>query len=221
MKLTISGSQCTGKSTLIKDLFEVDAIKERFNLQNETTRNIWHGVFGMPQLPINELGTDATQELICAQHLLNHTKGRFKDTIYDRCALDGLVYTTYLYNNNKVSRETLRIAEALFDNLKYDIMLYIPPEVALENDGERSTNTQFRDDICQIFNDYIESYNLQIGILTGSREERVEKIQITIKAYDEHQAKLKAAEDAAFEELNHVLEDVSKSIAGELKNAKH
>jgi len=189
MRISISGSQCVGKTTLINDLFSKIEINQRFSLRNETTRNVLRDNLGFGTLPINEEGGDLTQRLICSQHLINHAAGETGDVIYDRCELDGLVYTSYLYDVNRVSRETLRIAEAIFENTKYDIMFYIPPEVPLEEDGERSVSPSFRNSICNLFEEYITSYNLQVGYLKGTREERVQRILETIKAYDDYQNK--------------------------------
>ena len=211
MRITFSGSQCVGKTTLLDDLFGELSINQRFDLKNETTRNVLRDNLGLGSIPINEDGTDLTQRLICAQHLVNHTAGENKDTLYDRCSLDGLVYTTHLFNIGQVSRDTLRIAEAIFESVKYDIMIYIPPEVPLEEDGERSVEPTFRNAICELFEEYIDSYNLQVGILSGSREERVQRVLETIKAYDEW----KQGQDAMFNQLDGALQKSIQAIQGE------
>jgi nicotinamide riboside kinase len=56
---------------------------------------------------------------------------------------------------------------------KYDIVYYTDPNIPLENDGVRSTNSVFRTEISEIFEDYIREYNLPIIRLEGSVDERM------------------------------------------------
>lgn len=185
MKIAISGAQCTGKSTLIKALFDDPEINDEFILRDETTRNLLRDKLGLGALQINENGGDATQRLICAQHLINSVVGDTTDVIYDRCALDGVVYTHYLYANKKVTKKTMRIAEELFRNIEYDMVLYIPPEFPIQDDGERSINQEFQDNVVELFDHYIESYRLPVGYLTGTVEERVQQVKQAIAEYKE------------------------------------
>lgn len=208
MRLTISGAQSTGKTSVITELFQDSSINNRFDLRDQTTRNIVRDKLGFGKLPINEQGTDLTQLLICSQHLINYAGGALRDTIYDRCALDGLVYTTYLYDKKQVTKETLRIAESIFDNTKYDIMFYIPPEFPIISDGERSTSQQFRDEICELFDEYIESYNVKIGLLTGSIQDRTKQVIETIKSYDSYQNRIEENTDKVITDLNTRLNNI-------------
>ena len=59
-------------------------------------------------LPINEKGTDLTQLLIANEHLVNFLlpEHQNKNTILDRCIVDGLIYTKWLCDNGQVTEET-------------------------------------------------------------------------------------------------------------------
>lgn len=183
MRITISGAQSTGKTTLINALFSFPEIKNRFYLKNETTRNVLRDKLGIGKLAINEDGNDSTQLLICSQHLANYVAGEKQDTIYDRSALDGYVYTTYLFKNNKVQTSTWSISYNLFKNLIYDVTIYIKPEIPIVNDGERSTNLEFYQNICSIFDREIKSIE-NLEIVSGTVEERVQQVFKIIQKYD-------------------------------------
>jgi hypothetical protein len=45
----------------------------------------------------------------------------------------------------------------------------------------RSTNTQFRDEIVDLFDTYIKQLNIPVITLTGSVKERLEQVYNTIK----------------------------------------
>lgn len=175
MRIAISGAQSTGKSTLLAALRAHPKFKD-FVVRDETTRNVLRGVLGVEKMEINENGTDDTQRLIIAQHLANSINAHGPNVLYDRCALDGVVYTHYLYMHNKVSKQTFRIAQSIFENVRYDIWFYIPPEFEPIRDGERSVNTEFRDDIVKLFDEYIASYGIPTVNLSGTVEERVAQV---------------------------------------------
>ena len=78
-----------------------------------------------------------------------------------------------LVDKKKCSESTLKSIENLFSITKYDIIFYIEPEFNLIEDNFRSTNEKFRDDIKDIFEYYINKYNLKVIKLTGSNENRL------------------------------------------------
>ena len=64
---------------------------------------------------------------------------------------------------------------------RYDHIFYLVPEFSLEDDGVRSTNLKFRDDIVDLFDHYIKEYKIPVTKLTGTVEQRLNKIKETIK----------------------------------------
>lgn len=167
MHIAISGAQGTGKSTLMKSLKE----KLQFKFFEGVTRSISARGF-----KINEEGTNETQREMMKIHKEN-SEYNF-DAVYDRCALDVMVYTHYLFNNNQITIEVLEDVIKIFEEIigRYDIIFYILPEFDIEDDGERSTSKQFRDDIVDLFELYIKRYNINVELLTGTVEKRVHEI---------------------------------------------
>jgi len=175
-RISISGSHSTGKSTVIDALKKIPSLTNRFEFKGEVLRSIkklGHN--------INELGTDDTQALVMAKFLEYST---LKNVILDRCALDGLVYASYMYEKNLIKKSSLKIAESIFENVRYDIMFYIAPEFSIVPDGVRSENYEFRDRIAELFEEYMESYKLEPIRLTGSVDERVVQFLDTLDKYD-------------------------------------
>ena len=174
MIISFTGAQSTGKTTLLNELKKWKGFED-YVFIDELTRNV--SKLGMN---INEEGDDATQTAIMNAHIENLRKG--DNLILDRCSLDGVVYTHYLYLHGKVSRDTFDYARQVFLEtcLRYDKIFYLKPEFSIVDDGVRSSSVQFRDEIASIFERYIAEFNLKkhnIVELSGSVEERLEAIK--------------------------------------------
>jgi len=170
MKIAFTGAQSTGKTTLLNKLKE-DSNYVRFTYIDEITRRMTqHG------LQINEGGDDMTQLLIMNSHLKNILK---QDVIMDRCVLDGVVYTRYLHNRGQVSDWVMDYAEKVFQLIieEYDIIFYLHPEFSIHDDGVRSVDIDFRNDIVKIFNQYILECEIPVIRVTGTVEERINKVK--------------------------------------------
>ena len=175
MKIAFSGVQCTGKTTLMKCMEKLDEFKQ-FNFCFESIRSLLKSGF-----KINQDGDDNTQIAVMNAHIYNLT---FENSVLDRCLLDGMCYTQYAYNHNKISEKTFTICEKLFKMgiNEYDIIFYIKPEFEMIEDGTRSTDITFRDEVQNIFENYISKYNLSnVVLLSGSVEERMEQINKCLK----------------------------------------
>ena len=174
MIVSFTGAQSTGKTTLLNSMRSWKELSN-YKFIDEITRDV-----GRKGLKINEEGDDATQRAIMKAHCDNLEKG--KNLILDRCSLDGVVYTHYLYLHDKVTKDTLDFAKSVFLRTfaEYDQVFYLKPEFDIVEDGVRSTDVQFRDEIVELFEEYIDMYNLKkisVVELTGSVEERLETVK--------------------------------------------
>jgi nicotinamide riboside kinase len=178
MIVSFSGCQSSGKTTLLKHLQEKNP---HINFIPEVTRLIQREY----NVNINENGDTNTQILIISEHIKNILLNKDKNSILDRCSLDGAVYTTWLCANNKVHDTIACLAYTVFENTlnDYDIIFYTDPnDVEIEDDGVRSTDKTFRDDIILLFNHFIEAANSdKIITLSGTVEDRLKIIQSQIK----------------------------------------
>lgn len=180
--ISFSGAQSTGKTTLLNHLKERN---DHVNFVSEVTRLIKRE-YGVD---INEAGSEMTQSLIITEHFknINNHKQKFRSTILDRCILDGLVYTEWLCRNMDLACWTQNYAFCVLENYitSYDVIFYTDAsDVKIEDDGERSTDVKFRNNIITGFGDWITNYpklRERVVILGGTVEERLQTIKETLK----------------------------------------
>ena len=189
MIFSFTGAQSTGKTTLLEHLKCKNLGNHSFEFIPEVTRLVRREY----EVPINEGGDDMTQMLIMTEHIRNIYKGRTDslvrgvNKILDRCALDGIVYTHYLLDKGKISRTTYDACELIYKKLRneYDVIFYTSPDdVELVDDGERSVDKHFREDIIGLFDMYLQYGIIEKGprvvYLEGTVEERLETIKSTL-----------------------------------------
>ena len=188
MIFSFTGAQCTGKTTLLKHLHKENG-DYPFVLIPEVTRLIRREY----NMPINEGGDDLTQMLIMTEHVRNVFRDRADyiirgvHQIFDRCALDGIVYSHYLLDKGKIDRATYDACDLIYKKLinKYDVIFYTSHEdVELVDDGERSVDKIFREDIIGLFDMYMQ-YNIiekgpRVVHLEGTVKERLKTIKSTL-----------------------------------------
>ena len=190
MICSFTGAQSTGKTTLLKKLYAENG-DYPFSFIPEVTRLVSREY----NMPINERGDDLTQMLIMTEHVRNIYKNRADHLIrgvhqiFDRCALDGIVYSLWLLEEGKISRPCYDACDLIWKNLKdkYDIIFYTSPDdVKLVDDGERSADERFRNEVINIFNIFLERENFDCEIVTlkGSVEDRLKTVRTTLAKHD-------------------------------------
>jgi len=189
MIFSFTGAQSTGKTTLLEHLKCTNLGSPSFEFIPEVTRLVKREY----EVPINEGGDDMTQMLIMTEHIRNIYKGRTDNLIrsvnkiLDRCALDGIVYSHYLLDKGKIDRATYDACDLIYRKLRneYDVIFYTSPDdVELVDDGERSIDKHFREDIIGLFDMYLQ-YGItekgpRVVYLEGTVEERLETIKSTL-----------------------------------------
>ena len=182
MKISFTGTGCSGKSTLLKKCRE--HYGDKFTYVTEVTRPI-----ARKGLPINEDGGDETQNAIINAHIENN---KLDNVIMDRCIVDGYVYTTWLFSEHKVSADTYDYAWNTFNDMikDLDIIFYCCP-LEMKDDGERSTNENFQKDICQIMTQllYQEPYfqpfqGTLVTLYPDDVDKRFNDIKIAIEKHE-------------------------------------
>ena len=171
MIVSFTGAQSTGKTTLLNKVKEKNPYLDTVD---EVTRRIKREF----DVPINEAGGDITQSMIMTDHIHNVYRKYDGDVVLDRCAMDGVVYTHWLYNHGMVSKQVLNWAKKIYEELvgKYDVIFYTSPvDVPLIDDGERSVNKEFRKEILELFDNYI--YDLIID----NRADNVVTVEGTVE----------------------------------------
>ena len=194
---SFTGAQSTGKSTLLDMCMNLLFGNSETNAYNVVDRDKWIFIPEVTRLikrqygvNINEQGTDDTQLLILNQHLINtiqykqnrNTGG--KSYMMDRCIMDGYVYSRYLHNHGRIEDSTMNIAESMYYRLlpSLDAIFYTHPgDVDIHDDGERSIDPDFRNEIIQIYDDLISAGSHYVGhdfgVLKGTPSERMSLIK--------------------------------------------
>jgi len=193
MIFSFTGAQSTGKTTLLNHLHKCNG-DYPFEFIPEVTRLVMRDY----EMPINEDGNDLTQLLIMSEHVRNIYKNkadrliRGMHMIFDRCVVDGIVYSRWLFNEGKISKCCYDACALIYEELKdkYDIIFYTSPDdVKLVDDGERSIDAKFRNGIINTFNAFLErGYDGKVVVLEGSDEERLKTIKSTL---DKHNIDIK------------------------------
>lgn len=169
MKIAISGGASQGKSTIVNHL-STDTDFSSYVFKTNLTRSLQEQGF-----LINESGNAVTQLFVMAKHYEFLNIGG--NVVLDRCALDGLAYSMYFFKEMEISIQ--RVLVKLFEAMVplYDKIFYITPELPLISDGQRSVNYDFFNAVNINFDNIISNYNIPVIRISGTVEERVEKIK--------------------------------------------
>ena len=164
-RVALVGASSTGKTTV----YELLKNKlPKFEFINESTRTV--GSYGFP---INEAGTSETQLAISSFHL--EALLRPGNMILDRCYMDLVVYSHFMEN---IDSKVLNYIEDTWNRVKseYTHYIYFPIEFESVDDGVRSVNEDWRKQIDNTFQDFLEGVRKPYLTVTGSPLQRVEQI---------------------------------------------
>lgn len=180
MRISFTGAQSAGKTTLLNALLE-DGVFEGYFVAEEIPRKL-----AAQGVKINKEANADTQILIMAEHIRNL---QHVNMVTDRCVVDCMVFTHWMYYRGKEPIPTWVFdfcSKSFFHYIKqYDIIFYIKPEFDIVPDGVRSTDKEFRDEISLLFDDYIKMIpEGKVITLTGTVEQRKEQV---IKALEQCQ----------------------------------
>lgn len=182
MRYILTGAQGTGKSTLLHH-FDND-----MKVITEVVRNLAKS----ENINVNESGDMNGQDRIFNTYY-DILSQKDKTFISDRGLTDVIAYTRYNMSDKIVEEE--KFLENQLDRfIKFSeenddiVYFYVPIEFAVENDGFRSTNEEFRNCIDMNIRELfawaqIVGLNLTVYTIKGPVEERVETMREIMKQY--------------------------------------
>lgn len=205
MKIAVCGTSCIGKTTYIRDFLKT---WKNYKTPEKTYRDF------IDKNHINKTGTEESQKAILNALVDQAIEYSKKDNvIFDRCVLDNLVYTSWLYFNDKVTEKFLDESRIIVrETLKlYDILFFIPitkvAPVEISEKETRETDLKYREEIDNIFKSFVSSYHKSEGKIFpsedcpavidifGSPEERIKVTQLYLteegNPYGEEQSLIK------------------------------
>ena len=170
MKIAFVGTVSVGKTTLVNELAKLPQFKD---YKIATERSKYLRDLGIP------LNTDSTlkgQMIFAAERaseLFN------ENLLTDRSIIDVMAFTKLA---KSISNREKHDFKELFSTLipEYDFIFYISPEgVEIEDNGTRTTDSIYRDDIDYTINRYIELYEHKFknfNRISGSVEDRIKQV---------------------------------------------
>ena len=144
LRISLSGTHCTGKTTLLKAI-ESDRFFEEWDIIPGPTRSVKQG-----GLPINndEANNYDLTQVMCAMYDIDKLSVKqFGDVISDRCLFDTLIYTRYLSSIGKISQPILDLIEKLWERERVNYSFLLIPstkDVQLVRDSDRNNDSDFR-----------------------------------------------------------------------------
>lgn len=171
MKIGFCGTVSVGKTTLVKALAELPEFKD---YETRTERSKYLRDLGIP------LNTDSTlkgQTIFLAERCSELLQDNI---ITDRTIIDVMAFTSQAKSiNYKDKYDFIQLAANLIT--EYDHIFYVDPVgVEIEDNGVRTIDAEYRDEINYMINFFITKYGYCIKNLTriqGSNEERIEMVK--------------------------------------------
>lgn len=175
LQIGISGPQCSGKTTLIKEILNDKYLISNYKVIPEIVRSIKLRMG--KDFKFNEIGDFSSQKIILEEHHRNIVK--HPKLITDRCALDAFVYATVNYCDGKFSyREWAHFEKIFLATIhKYDYIFYLPPVIPLEDDGVRSLDIEFRERVHKMFMQIATQYVVNLTPM-NSLDGRLDQVKL-------------------------------------------
>jgi hypothetical protein len=208
MKIAFMGTQCNGKSTLIKEFCK------RWPMYKEV-KSTYRKLIKAGKVTNNEEGTAESQRAILDSIIDDTQKASAKEDnflVFDRCVIDNIVYSLWLNEKGKVSDEFIMDAKRIaFEAIRvFDIIFYLPlrEEIKIVPRKGRAVDPIYRQEIDNLFRAVVGTYEKNQGIffpkedcpaiitLEGPPDLRIEQIPMYIKSsgkfFDEEDGSLLA-----------------------------
>jgi nicotinamide riboside kinase len=184
MKIALSGTQCVGKTTVLNQIERLPFFDTYAFYKGSKTQEIKD--YGLSH---SEDANEYTQIIILSNMIKDAHLNEYLNSVTDRCILDNLVYSKYLFDRKKISEELFKVIyNSCLDLIKkYDFIFVLQPNIKLVSNNYRSLDEQYRLDINEIFNYYINHFAHQgiYNIIKVEQKENVDRINFMIKKIQE------------------------------------
>jgi len=166
LKIAITGTHGTGKTTLVNEL-KKHPLLNNFFFDINVTR--WVHSLGFK---INEETSGVGQEINMLKRVANLNS--FNHYIADRSIFDVLAYTNYGFVHGSVSEDEFLYQRDLVkaNKHKYNLLFLLKPEFSIKDDGVRAVDPAYQEKIQVIIENYIDLFSVKVIELSGTVEER-------------------------------------------------
>lgn len=180
MIIGFTGVHGTGKTTLLKEMIGWPELAGHSFVSGLARQQK-----ELNKLSINEHGTLETQRCL-ARALAWHVK-RLPNMVVDRTFLDMWAYTLYHCKQGVIDARGRSYLRNLMrhNQPRFRYVFYIEPEFDVVDDGVRSTDTEFRDDIARRLKGLVLIKKTlgtrRIVQISGTVEQRLDQIRETLR----------------------------------------
>ena len=159
IKLAYIGPHCSGKTTAVMTTAQaLSVLGYKVGVGSEYIRDCPY--------PINEDGSYISQKWILDMQFIRESILESSDYDYvvmDRCILDPILYSVYLFSIGKITKEEVEalitLAWEYLGKLQMPLLIYCNP-LPLDDDGVRSTNAHFQKYIDTMYRIFLKANNI-------------------------------------------------------------
>lgn len=179
-KINLCGSSGTGKTTLIEAM-KSDPCFEGWTFFTNVVRDLHKQGY-----EINEKSNSSTQRLIFEQYEEILMKMSFQPSIADRSIVDVAAFTSMLFDQMAIGDDDfMNMSQEEFAQRKIvtkrkddlPLLVYLPIEFEVEDDGERLVDELLRQDFDNKIQQILQNDNISYLKVTGTVEERLNQIK--------------------------------------------
>jgi len=171
MKIGFCGTMSVGKTTLVNELKKLPEFKD-YKFRTERSKHLME--MGIP------LNTDSTvkgQTVFLAERASELMQ---ENIITDRTVIDVMSFAQCSNSINYLDKDNFTNLAACLVH-EYDYIFYVSPEgIEIEDNGVRETDAEYRKDIDNTIQYFLNKYNHRIKNLipiSGSTSNRIKKIK--------------------------------------------
>lgn len=169
-RIVFTGAQGTGKTTILNYFKD-----QNMNVITEVVREL-----AKKGVKINKDGDEKGQTAIFKEYEAKLGEITQEGYISDRCLIDVLAYTKYLFDTGKVSekffnKQFKQVQKFCASNPDITYC-YFPIEFAIEDDGVRDLDEEFRTAIDQNVQSLLTDLHITPIVVNGSVEDRINRV---------------------------------------------
>lgn len=170
MKICLTGSHGTGKTTILNELKKLPQFKD-YKFISEVLRNL-----GKEGLPLNKESNNETQLLAFNEYIKLFILN--KDFISDRGLFDVRAYTKAAWLRGNIKDFILEYQAEVIGFYKnyFDKIIYFPIEFSLELDGVRDEDLLYQEEIDDYIKRILKEEQIPFITVSGTVEQRLETI---------------------------------------------
>jgi nicotinamide riboside kinase len=171
MRIGITGTQSTGKTTLVKELAKLPEFKD-YKIACERSKYL-----NSLGIPLNHQTTIEGQTIFLAERVTELMQDAI---ITDRTVIDVMAFTQCARKVSVVDGDAFAEYAKRFIP-QYDYIFYVSPEgVEIEDNGVRETNSEYRNQIDKTIQQLLFKYVPTYYTIKGATEERIQQVKEVI-----------------------------------------